>query len=117
MPIRAVLFDLGNTLWHIPELPPVQQVREETVRRIFALLRSWGVEPEGELYFLGRDIRLAVSEADRSAYEGACVSPDFAAIVRQVAAAKGLDLSPEQSALLWQTWNLEGAFFGRRLFD
>jgi len=117
MAIRAVLFDLGNTLWHIPEPPPIEKVREETVRRIFGLLRSWGVEPEGGLRFLGRDIRLAITEADRRAYESDAVSPHFPTIVRQVVAAKGLDLTPEQSQQLWETWNLEGSFFGRRLFD
>lgn len=117
MAIRAVLFDLGNTLWHIPEPPPVERIREETVRRIFGLLRSWGVEPEGGLRFLGRDIRLAITEADRRAYESDAVSPHFPTIVRQVASTKGLDLTPEQSQQLWETWNLEGSFFGRRLFD
>ncbi len=117
MAIRAVLFDLGNTLWHIPEPPPVENIRQETMRRIFALLRSWGVEPEGELRFLGRDIRLAIGEADRKAYETDCISPYFPTLVGQVAAAKGLELTPEQGEQLWRTWNLEGAFFGRRLFD
>ncbi len=117
MTIKAVLFDLGNTLWHIPEPPPVQSVREETVRRISALLRSWDIEPDGELFFLGRDIRLAIEGADRVAYKGDCISPHFPTLVGQVAAEKGLDLEPEQSERLWETWNLGGIFFGRRLFD
>lgn len=117
MAIRAVLFDLGNTLWHIPEPPPVDKVRQETVGRISHLLRSWGIEPEGEFFFLGRDIRLAVGEADQRAYETDCVSPDYVEIVRRVAAGKGLDLTRERAELLWHTWNLPGAFFRRRLFD
>lgn len=117
MALKAVLFDLGNTLWHIPEPPPVQKVREETMRRIFALLGSWGIEPEGELHFLGRDIRMVIGAADRAAYEGDCVSPDFPTLVGGVAADKGLDLTREQSEQLWEAWNLGGAFFGRRLFD
>ncbi len=117
MPVRAVLFDLGNTLWHIPEPPPIDQVRRETVGRILALLRSWRIEPEDEHRFLGRDIRLAITEADKRAYETDCVSPDFAAIVRRVAGEHGLDLTPEQVGQLWYTWNLPGDFFGRRPFD
>jgi HAD superfamily hydrolase (TIGR01662 family) len=115
--LKAVLFDLGNTLWHIPEPPPVQKVREETMRRIFALLGSWGIEPGGELHFLGRDIRMVIGAADRTAYEGDCVSPDFPTLVGEVAAGKGLDLTPEQSEQLWAAWNLGGPFFGRRLFS
>ena len=117
MPVRAVLFDLGNTLWHIPEPPPIDQVRHETVGRIRTLLRSWGLEPKDEHGFLGRDIRLAVSAADKRAYESDCLSPDFAVIVRQVAADKGLDLTPERAEELWRTWNLPGDFFGRRPFE
>src|SRR3972149_5307752 len=98
MTIRAVLFDLGQTLWHIPAPPPVENIRQETVRRIFGLLGSWGVEPEGELRFLGRDIRLAVGEADRAALGGDCVSPHYPTLVQKLVAAKGPDLRLEQSA-------------------
>ncbi len=117
MPVRAVLFDLGNTLWHIPDPPPQDAVRHETVRRILARLRSWGIEPSDEHRFLGRDIRLAITEADRRAYETDCVSPDFRTLVHNVAARRGLQLTPEQAEELWETWNLGGAFFGRRLFE
>ena len=117
MRVRAVLFDLGNTLWHIPEPPPIDQVRHETVSRIFAQLRAFGIEPQDRHRFLGRDIRLAITEADQRAYEGDWVSPDFRAIVGNVAAGHGLDLTPEQASELWHRWNLEGGFFGRRLFD
>lgn len=117
MAIRAVLFDLGNTLWHIPERPPTDEIRRETMRRIFGLLESWGVEPEGDLRFIGRDIRLTVGAADKRAYESDCVSPDYRAVVGEVAASKGLDIDDEQSEQLWHTWNLPGKFFGRRLFD
>jgi len=37
--------------------------------------------------------------------------------VRQVAANKGLDLTPERAEELWRTWNLPGDFFGRRPFE
>ena len=114
---KVVLFDLGNTLWHIPERPPVDEIRKETVRRIFGLLGSWGVQPEGELRFLGRDIRLAIGAADKAAYESDQISPDIPALVQTLVAKKGLDISLEQSADLWHAWNLEGSFFGRRLFD
>lgn len=117
MTIRAVFFDLGATLWHIPEPPPVEEVRTETVRRIFGLLRSWGVEPTGELRFLGRDIRLATEAALKEAYESDLVEPHYMGLARNAAAAQGLDLTPEQGEQLWETWNLGGPFFGRRLFS
>jgi HAD superfamily hydrolase (TIGR01549 family) len=117
MAVKAVLFDLGNTLWHIPERPPVDEIRQETVRRIFGLLATWGIEPVGELRFLGRDIRLAVGAADKAAFDSDQVSPDITKVVQDLVAKKGIDISPEQADELWHTWNLPGSFFGRRLFD
>lgn len=117
MAVKAVLFDLGNTLWHIPERPPVDDIRQETVRRIFGLLQSWGIEPVGELRFLGRDIRLAVGAADKAAFDSHLESPDVPKLVQDLVAKKGIDISLEQSEELWHTWNLPGSFFGRRLFD
>lgn len=117
MPIRCVLFDLGDTLWHIPSPPPVDSIRKETVSRISELLRSWGVEPDGDLFFLGRDIRMALERALAKAYGGDLLEPHSPTLTREVAAEKGLDLTPEKSEQLWETWNLGGPFFGRRLFD
>ena len=117
MAIKSVLFDLGDTLWHFPKLPPAQQIRTETMRRIGGVLESWGVPVEGDLRFLGRDIRLGVEVADRAAYESDCVSPDFNEVVRQIGISKGLDLSYEQGAQLWDAWNLGGLGLGRTMFE
>ena len=116
MTIRAVLFDLGDTLWHFPEMPPFEVIRNETVRRVSDLLRAWGVDPTGDLLFLGRDIRIAVERAVEEAYNGDCVSPHFPTVAREAAAAKGVVISDEQAIELWHTWNLGGVFLGRTLF-
>ncbi|MGD0766460.1 MAG: HAD family hydrolase [Dehalococcoidia bacterium] len=116
MAVRAVLFDLGDTLWHFPNMPPVEIIRGETVHRISDLLRSWGVEPAGELFFLGRDIRAAIEKATDEAYWGDLVSPNYPALAKQVAAEKGLPISDEQAVQLWHTWNLGGIFLGRALY-
>jgi len=117
MAAKAVLFDLGNTLWHIPEPPPIDTIRQETMRRIGWLLRTWDVELKGDLRFLGRDIRLGLGAAMSHAYAGDLREPDPVALAQRVAAEKGLELTRAQADELWRTWNLEGAFFGRRLFD
>jgi HAD superfamily hydrolase (TIGR01549 family) len=114
--IQAVFFDLGDTLWHFPQMPPIEVVRGETVHRISDLLRSWGVEPAGDLFFLGRDIRAAIEKATTEAYWGDLASPDYPAIAKNVAAAKGLSISDEQARVLWDTWNLGGVFLGRQLY-
>jgi putative hydrolase of the HAD superfamily len=114
--IRAVLFDLGDTLWHFPNMPPAIEVKQETVRRVCDLLRRWGVEPEGPLFFLGRDIRIAVEEETERAYRTDLVSPDYPALCREVAARLGLTINNSQTEELWDAWNLGGQFFGRTLF-
>jgi len=114
--IKAVLFDLGDTLWHFPNMPPHVVVRAETVRRINALLVRWGIEPEGALMFLGRDIRLAVERETEEAYRTDCVSPDYPDLCAEIAGSFGLRLTEEQMIELWDAWNLGGQFFGRALF-
>jgi HAD superfamily hydrolase (TIGR01549 family) len=86
------------------------------VHRISELLRSWGVEPAGELFFLGRDIRVAIEQATEEAYWGDLVSPNYPQVAKQVAAEKGLTISDEQAVQLWQTWNLGGIFLGREIY-
>lgn len=117
MAITNVLFDLGDTLWHFPALPPTEIIRGETMRRISGLLAEWGVPFEGEMRFLGREIRLGVERADRAAYESDCVSPDFNEVVRQIAAASGLEIDYAQATRLWDAWNLGGLTLGRTMFD
>ena len=114
--IKAVLFDLGDTLWHFPNMPPHIVIREETVRRINALLRTWGIDPEGGLLFLGRDIRVAVERLTAEAYQTDFVSPDYVDLCAEVAGSFGLRLTDEQAHELWDAWNLGGQFFGRTLF-
>jgi HAD superfamily hydrolase (TIGR01549 family) len=117
MAVKAVLFDLGDTLWHFPEMPPAMEIRTQTMRRIGGALQSWGVPLEGELRFLGREIRLGVERADRAAYESDYVSPDFNEVVRQIAGGMGLDITYDQAIQLWDAWNLGGITLGRKLFD
>ncbi|MBI2912675.1 MAG: HAD-IA family hydrolase [Chloroflexi bacterium] len=114
--IRAVLFDLGDTLWHFPRMPPVEVIRGETVGRITSLLESWGIEVADEHRFLGRDIRFAVEEETSRAFHGDCLDPGYPDLCRRVAGRHGLALTPAQGEELWEAWNLGGAFLGRTLF-
>lgn len=114
--ITTVFFDLGDTLWHFPNMPPRETIRKETVRRIRELLASWGHHFEGERFYLGRDIRLAVEEETERAFHGDCVDPKYPELCRRVAARHDLEVTPNQGEDLWDAWNLGGALLGRELF-
>ena len=114
--LTAVLFDLGDTLWHFPSMPPVDVIRSETVGRLSRLLGSWGEEVTDARRFLGRDIRLAVEEETSRAFHGDCIDPGYPELCRRVAARHGLKLTPEQGEELWEAWNLGGQFLGRTLY-
>lgn len=117
MPIKAIFFDLGDTLWHFPNMPPREVIRGETMRRVGGLVESWGYSMrDGERRFLGRDIRFAVEEETHRAFHGDCVDLGYPELCRRIAKQHGIDITPEQGAELWETWNLGGAFLNRELF-
>ena len=114
--ITAVLFDLGDTLWHFPKMPPFEVIRDETVRRVSRPLEGWGFQVTPERRFLGRDIRLAVEEETSRAFHGDCIDPGYPEMCRRVAARHGLELRPDQGEELWEAWNLGGLFLARTMF-
>jgi HAD superfamily hydrolase (TIGR01662 family) len=117
MGVEVVYFDLGDTLWHFPKMPPPEIVRGETMKRVGALVTSWGYDMrEGDRRMLGRDIRFAVEEETSRAFHGDCVDPGYPDLCRRIAAMHGMDLTAEQGAELWESWNLGGLFLGRELF-
>jgi FMN phosphatase YigB (HAD superfamily) len=116
MTISAVLFDLGDTLWHYPNMPPPEAVRGETMRRITGLLAKWGYDMSGDRRMIGRDIRLTISEETSRAFHGDCIDPGYPGICRRIAREHGMDVTLEQGAELWETWNLGGVFLGVTLF-
>jgi len=117
MYVKAIFFDLGDTLWHFPKMPPPEVVRGETMKRVGGLVTFWGFDMlEGDRRMLGRDIRFAVEEETSQAFHGDCVDPGYPELCRRVAARHGMELTPEQGAELWETWNLGGVFLGRVLF-
>ena len=117
MYVKAIFFDLGDTLWHFPKMPPPEVVRGETMKRVGGLVTSWGFDMlEGDRRMLGRDIRFAVEEETSQAFHGDCVDPGYPELCRRVAARHGMELTPQQGAELWETWNLGGVFLGRVLF-
>ncbi|MEX0683056.1 MAG: HAD family hydrolase [Dehalococcoidia bacterium] len=115
-PITTVFFDLGDTLWHLPKMPPRGVIRGETMRRVEEVIRRWGYDMSGDRPFIGRDIRFAVEEETHRAFHGDCVDPGYPELCRRVAREHAMEVTPEQGAELWEAWNLGGLFLGRELF-
>lgn len=112
-PITTVLFDLGNTLWHMPNKPPPRAIRSETMRRLGGLINGWGFEMSGERPMIGRDIRFAVEEETHRAFHGDCIDPGYPELCRRIAGTHDMKLTPEQADELWEAWNLGGQFMNR----
>ena len=114
--ITTVLFDLGNTLWHLPNMPPPRAIRSETMRRIGAVITGWGFEMSDDRPFIGRDIRLAVEEETSRAFHGDCVDPGYPELCRRIAKTHGMEVTSEQGDELWEAWNLGGLFMNREAY-
>lgn len=114
--IRAVLFDLGDTLWHFPNMPPAEVRLARSAERIEAVLRGWGLCDGVDCALLARDIQQADWTHSAEAYRSHCRSPRFPALVREAAAARGVHLSDAQALELWHAWNVGGLFLGREIF-
>jgi HAD superfamily hydrolase (TIGR01549 family) len=113
--IRAVLFDLGDTLWHFPNPPGREAITAERAARIAARLREWWLADRVDVLGLAQAFLEAERAATSAAESSDGRSPDFVGIAQACAAAQGLTLDREQSAALWHDLEL-GAFLGRTLF-
>ena len=116
MPIRAVLFDLGDTLWHFPSFPERAVAAAAAGARIEELLRAWGLCAGVACEALADAIRDAQWQATLDAEQSHGRSPHFPTVVRERARAHGLALDDEQAEAVWDAWNLGGAFYGRAVF-
>ncbi len=115
--IRALTFDLGDTLWHFPHPPPPEAIEEHFASRLRLLLGGWGVDYDVTPDDLQRRIRTTRAEADRAADAGDWVSPDYLAITHEVTRDAGLNLTPGQVSEVWQAMNTGGDFLGRVMFE
>jgi len=46
MPLRAVLFDIGETLWHAPNPPAPGEFRAMAAARARDRLHAWGIDAD-----------------------------------------------------------------------
>jgi len=114
MPVRAVLFDLGDTLIFQARQPGRGEIYGRMAEHVAPLLRSWGAERVDAVALL-HDLYGAVDVAEPARREqGYEVDGPF--IAQGALAEYGLDASPEQSAALWRASALDLGVWGWQLY-
>ncbi|MPZ98643.1 MAG: HAD-IA family hydrolase [Dehalococcoidia bacterium] len=111
--VRAVFFDLGDTVWHFPRRPPPADVAREITRRVQGLLGEWGLASGIDAGGLHRRLGEGWDAAERAADADGGVGPHYPSLASEAARTAGLDLTAEQVERLWDAQNAGGRFLGR----
>jgi HAD superfamily hydrolase (TIGR01549 family) len=109
--VRAVVFDLGNTLWfegHRPDMGAVEREQAQSVRRALSGRRSLTLE---QIEAINREIWDAYLAMWRVADEGSYAEPSLPALIRDAALARGIELLPEEA----ESWH-RARWIGARRF-
>ena len=115
MACKAVLFDIGDTLWHSAEAPPAAEFRRIAAARAGAFLRGAGLAdaiPE----LVARTAWDALEEAMRKARAGDRVEPDYAKVARRALETVGVSLSHTQAGELMEAIYVSGEDGGKAAY-
>ncbi|HXU25321.1 MAG TPA: HAD family hydrolase [Tepidiformaceae bacterium] len=116
MPFRAILFDIGDTLWHSRGAPPPDEFRRLAAGRAAAELDRLGVSyPDPAL--VARTAWNAMESAMREARATNLIEPDYGAVSQAAVCGLGLDLSREQAAQLLEATYISGIEGGKAPFE
>jgi HAD superfamily hydrolase (TIGR01509 family) len=114
MPIRAVLFDLGDTLIFQAHEPDPERLYALMAEQIDPLLRSWGVgsfDTQALLTELFHAIEAAQPLRRAQGYE-----VDAAFIARGALASHSVEVSAEQAAAFWRACAVDLRAWGWQLY-
>jgi HAD superfamily hydrolase (TIGR01509 family) len=115
--IRAVVFDVGNTLWfeaHRPGPGEIERLQADALR---PLLERWGLILPCAVEEVVADVHDAGDEAVRLESErGSFREVDIPFLLRGAFAVRGVDITDQQATEAWrETWILE-RHFGVQLY-
>ena len=115
-PIRAVLFDIGDTLWHSDAAPPAEEFRRLAAERCDAVLSQFGIHhPDPGL--VARAAWLALENAMKRARETDLIEPDYGAVTRLALRDLGLPVRKAQAARLLEATYISGSEGGKAPFE
>lgn len=115
MAYRAVLFDIGDTLWHAAEAPPAAEFRRLAANRAAAFLKGAGVTYDDPA-MAARVAWDALEDAMRRARLTDRKEPDYAAVARSALEAIGLSLNLERAGELMEAIYVSGAEGGKAAY-
>ena len=97
MTIRAVVFDLGNTLWFQARTPDLDHAYRLQADAVTPLLDAWGIHLDEPLEHLLREIWETGEEADRrERARGSFKETPLPFLIRGALAVRDIDVSPAE---------------------
>ena len=115
--VRAVVFDVGDTLWFQARPPDVDEIVQLQAGALQGQLAAWGIDVRESAADVVRAVHVAGDAEERAArHRGTLREADVPRLMREALAAHGIDVSAAQSEELWRaTWILE-RHFGMQLY-
>ena len=116
-PMRAVVFDLGNTLWFEAVAPDLERVFALQAMQLAPLVDGWGIPLREPLDVVARDIWHAYFEADRRERDrGGLREPSLPFLIRGALAVRDIEITVAQSEDWWRAAQLPVREFGLQLY-
>lgn len=115
MPFRAILFDIGDTLWHSRGAPSPAAFRRLAAERAAAELARLGVV-HADPATVARSTWLALEAAMRRARATDLVEPDYAAVSQAALHELGIELGREDAGNLLEATYISGIEGGKSPF-
>ncbi len=116
MPYRAVLFDVGETLWHAPAPPPPSEFRRLAAERVSPVLLAAGIEPTS-IEHVARIAWDAIDPAIREARHGDLREPDYVEVVAAAVTEAGYPLPRDTVEALLDRIYISGGEAGKVPYD
>lgn len=116
MAFRALLFDIGDTLWHGRNAPPAAEFRRLAAGRAAGALRDLGLtHPDPAL--VARTAWDAMEDAMRTARRTDHIEPDYGEVTRVALRPLCLELTRDQAAVLLEATYISGIEGGKAPYD
>ncbi|MGE5595583.1 MAG: HAD family hydrolase [Hyphomicrobiales bacterium] len=115
MAFRAILFDVGDTLWHGRDAPPAAEFRRMAAERAAEQLRAFGCAA-ADPALVARTAWDAMEQAMRDARAGDLAEPDYGLVAQRALCGLGLSLTRDQAAELLEATYISGIEGGKAPF-